>query len=237
MGEKQNLIINGSGSYGGGTYNKIKIRGDGTITADFECEVFKTFGSSNALKNGKANHFDVFGETEVRGNLSSNVMKIFGTTEVGGNASIKKARVFGTLDVGGRFAGEEADIKGTLTVKGDTEFEIFKSTGSFDIKGLLNAGTIEVSLRYGSSIANEIGGDKITVKKKSSFLPFAKGGGSLEAKVIEGDEIYLENTMADVVRGKTVRIGAGCEIGLVEYQTNYKADSDAVVKENRKIGN
>lgn len=236
MGEKQNLTINGSGSYGGGAYNKIKIRGDGTITADFECEVFKTFGSSNALKNGKANHFDVFGETEVCGNLVCNVMKIFGTTEVGGNASIKKARVFGTLDVGDRFSGEDADIKGTLTVKGDTEFEIFKSTGSFDIKGLLNAGTIEVSLRYGSSMANEIGGDKITVKKKSSILPFVKGRGSLEAKVIEGDEIYLENTKADVVRGKIVRIGEGCEIGLVEYQNSFKADSDSVVKENRNIG-
>jgi cytoskeletal protein CcmA (bactofilin family) len=236
MGEKQNLIINGSGSYGGGIYNKIKIRGDGTITADFECEVFKTFGSSDALKNGKANLFDVFGETEVRGNLICNVMKIFGTTEVGGNATIKKAKVLGTFDVGESFSGEEADIKGTLTVNGNTEFEVFKSTGSFEIKGLLNAGTIDVSLRYGSSIANEMGGDKITVKKKSSFLPFAKGGGTLEAKVIEGDEIYLEYTKADVVRGKIVQIGEGCEIGLVEYQDSYKTDSHSVVNENRKIG-
>jgi cytoskeletal protein CcmA (bactofilin family) len=237
MGEKQNLTINGSGSYGGGAYHKIKIRGDGTITADFECEVFKTFGSSDILKNGKANHFDVFGETEVRGNLVCNVMKIFGTTVVGGHASIQKAKVFGTLDVGDRFTGEEANIKGTLTVKGDTEFEVFKSTGSFDIEGLLNAGIIEVSLRYGASTANEIGGEKITVKKKSSFLPFAKGGGSLEAHVIEGDEIHLENTTADVVRGKLVRIGAGCKIGLVEYQESFIADSDSVVSEKRKIGN
>jgi cytoskeletal protein CcmA (bactofilin family) len=236
VGEKQNLTINGSGSYGGGSYNKIKIRGDGTITADFDCEVFKTFGSSNALKNGRANRFDVFGETEVRGNLVCNSMKIFGTTEVGGNASIRKAKVWGTLEVGDRFSGEEADIKGSLTCNGDTEFEIFKSTGSFDVKGLLNAGTIEVSLRYGTSSANEVGGDKITVKKKSSFIPFGKGEGSLEVKIIEGDDIYLENTKADIVRGKRIRIGSGCEIGLVKYQESFKADTDATVTENRRIG-
>lgn len=234
MGEKHNLTINGSGSYGGGSYNKI--RGDGTITTDFECEVFKTFGSSDVLKNGKAQQFDVFGETEVRGNLDCLVMKIFGTTKIGGNASILKAKVFGTLDVGNRFSGEEADIKGSLTVKCDTEFEIFKSTGSFDITGLLNAGSIEISLRYGRSTATEIGGEKIVVKKKSSFLPFSKGQGSLEARVIEGDDIFLENTIADIVRGKSIQIGSGCEIGLVEYQESFKVNSDSVIKEKRKIG-
>lgn len=236
MGEKQNLVINGSGSYGGGNYNKISIRGDGTITADFECDVFKTFGTSDVLKNGKANKFDIFGESEIRGNLVCNQMNIFGTTEVGGTASVRKAKILGTLEVGDRFTGEEADIKGSLSVNGDAEFEKFRSSGAFEIKGLLNAGTIEVSLRYGTSTVNEIGGDKIIIKKKSGFLPFIKGEGSLESKVIEGDEIFLENTKADVVRGKSVHIGAGCEIKLVEYQDKLITDKKSSISENRKIG-
>lgn len=235
MVTKQNLVINGSGSYGGGAYNKIKIRGEGTITADFECEAFKTFGTSDALKNAKAVQYDVFGESKVRGDLSCVAMKIFGTTEVGGNASIGNAKIFGTLGVGERFSGDEANIKGSLSVKGDTEFETFKSTGSFDINGLLNVGTMEVSLRYGKSSAKEIGGEKIVVKKKSSFLPFNKGEGELIAHLIEADEIFLENTKADIVRGKRVQIGAGCEIGLVEYTESYKADTSALVKENKKV--
>ncbi|MHC0039152.1 cytoplasmic protein [Pseudoneobacillus sp. C159] len=236
MGHLGNLTINGSGSYSGGAYRKIIVRGDGTITTDFECEVFKTFGTSHALHNAKVEKVDVFGETRVNGNLDCRKMKIFGTTVIGGSASIDTTKVFGTLEIGNRFSGEEADIKGSLSVDGDAEVEIFKSTGSFAIKGLLNAGTIEVSLRYGFSKVSEIGGERIVVKRKSSFLPFSKGEGSLEAHVIEGDEVFLENTKADIVRGKNVRIGAGCEIGVVEYRQSYKADPGSRVGEHRKLG-
>ena len=33
---------------------------------------------------------------------------------------------------------------------------------------------------------------------------------------IEGEEIYLENVVADVVKGKKVSIGEGCKIGKIE---------------------
>jgi cytoskeletal protein CcmA (bactofilin family) len=235
MGSKQNLVINGSGSYGGGAYHKVNIRGEGTITADFECEAFKTFGTSEALKNVKAVQYEVFGESKVRGDLSCESVKIFGTTEVGGHANIGMAKIFGTLEVGEGFSGEEANIKGSLSVKGDTEFETFKSTGSFEISGLLNVGTMEVSLRYDKSSAREIGGERIIVKKKSSILPFNKGEGMLVARLIEADEVFLENTKADMVRGKKVQIGAGCEIGVVEYTESIKVDPDATVRDNKNI--
>jgi cytoskeletal protein CcmA (bactofilin family) len=235
MGDKQHLIINGSGSYGGGRYNKVKIRGEGTITTDFECDEFKTFGSSDILKNGKAQKFDVFGETQVRGNIITEELKVFGTLKVGGTAEAGKANVLGSLEIGDRFTCEEADIKGSLSVKGDAEFEKFHSTGEFQITGLLNADEVVISLRFGTSKAAEIGGEKIQINRKP-LLAILRGDGFLEAGVIEGDEISLENTKADVVRGKKVHIGQGCEIGLVEYQEEYKADPAAMVKEKKKIG-
>ena len=36
MKRSENLIINGSGSYPGGRYDKISIRGEGTIVNDVE---------------------------------------------------------------------------------------------------------------------------------------------------------------------------------------------------------
>ncbi|AGK52138.1 hypothetical protein [Bacillus sp. 1NLA3E] len=236
MAEKHNLIINGSGSYGGGFFNKIKIRGEGTITSDFECEAFKTYGTSSILKNGTAGKFDVYGEVEILGNLVVDEMKIFGTAAVGGTGAIRKTKVWGTLDLGNRFSGEEVDIKGSLSVKGDAEFEIFQSTGAFEISGLLNAGIVKLNPRFGTSNADEIGGEKIIVKRKLGFFPFFTGDGSLEARVIEGDEIFLENTRAEVVRGNRVHIGVGCEIGLVEYKEEFTADANARVKQHRKVG-
>jgi hypothetical protein len=53
--------------------------------------------------------------------------------------------------------------------------------------------------------------------------------------MIEGDEILLENTKADVVRGKNVQIGKGCEIGLLEYQDSYKLETGSVVMTARAI--
>jgi cytoskeletal protein CcmA (bactofilin family) len=236
MGEKHNLIINGSGSYGGGSFHKVIIRGDGTITSDFDCEIFKAYGSSDVLKDAKARKFSVHGESEVQGNLKADEMKILGNTTVGGSASIEKVKVWGTLDVGGRFSGEHADIKGTLSVKGDAEFESFSSTGVFEITGLLNAGTVKINPRFGSSFAEEIGGENIIVKRKTSLFTIFSGEGHLKARLIEGDDIFLENTSADVVRGKRIYIGTGCEVGLVEYQEEFNADPNALVKEHTKVG-
>ena len=44
-----------------------------------------------------------------------------------------------------------------------------------------------------------------------------------QAGDIEGDDVDLEYTQADVVRGRRVRIGEGCSIGRVEYSESLDA--------------
>jgi cytoskeletal protein CcmA (bactofilin family) len=235
MTKGQNLTINGSGSYPGGIYDKISIRGDGTIVNDVECSVMHVFGTSEAMENVKAGAIKVFGEAEVKGNLQSEEMLIMGTMEVGGTAALKNMKILGTLEVGEDLTGEEANVKGSISVKGDVEYETFESTGGFEIKGLLNADKIIISLRFGQSCAEEIGGGVIRVKKKSSLLPFGKETGTLAVKVIEGDDIYLENTNADIVRGKRVKIGTGCQIGTVEYTAEFSQDQSSTIKTKTKL--
>ncbi len=43
---------------------------------------------------------------------------------------------------------------------------------------------------------------KITIRKKARFLPFISHVGNLQTSIVEGDDIYLEHTIADIVRGK-----------------------------------
>lgn len=235
MANGQNLTINGSGNYPGGHYDKISIRGDGAIVSDVECSTMHVYGSSEALENVKTGTIKVFGEAEVRGNLESKEMLIMGTMAIGGKASLKNMKILGTLEVGGPLSGEEANVKGTISVNDDVEFDTFESSGGFDIKGLLNAEKINVSLRYGESSAEEIGGGIIKVKKKNSFLPFGKETGTLVVKVIEGDEIDLENTKAEIVRGKRVKIGAGCQIGSIEYTSELTQDPGSEIKNKIKL--
>lgn len=58
---------------------------------------------------------------------------------------------------------------------------------------------------------------------------------TLEVETIEGDEIDLEGTKAELVRGKTVVIGAGCEIERVEYSGALTVDKAAKVGEQVKV--
>ncbi|MEH7308557.1 cytoplasmic protein [Neobacillus drentensis] len=236
MKKSENLIINGTGSYPGGRYDKISIRGEGTIVNDVECDAFHVYGTSEAEENVKTGFVKVFGEAEVKRDLEADDTLVMGTMMIGGNASLKKIKIFGLLEVGGRLSGDEASIKGSISVNGDVEYETFDSSGGFEIKGLLTADTIKVGLRFGQSHAEEIGGGRITVKKRSNtFLPFGKEVGSLSAKVIEGDDIYLENTEADIVRGNKVKIGPGCQIGVVEYREDFTHDPKATIKTTTKI--
>ena len=236
MKRSENLIINGSGSYPGGRYDKVSIRGEGTIVNDVESSTFHVYGTSEAVENLKTGSVKVFGEAEIKQNMEAEDTLIMGTMMVGGNAHLKKIKILGLLEVGERLTGDEANIKGSIAVNGDVEYETFDSSGGFEIKGLLTADTIKVGLRFGQSSAEEIGGGKITVKKRSNtLLPFGKEVGSLVAKVIEGDDIYLENTTADMVRGNKVKIGPGCQIGVVEYREDFTHDPKATIKTKTKI--
>jgi cytoskeletal protein CcmA (bactofilin family) len=236
MKKSENLIINGSGDYPGGKYEKISIRGEGTIVNHVECATFHIYGTSEAKENVLAGSVKVLGEAEVNGDLEAKESLVIGTMSIGGKAHMKKIKILGTLDVGESLTGDEANIKGTISVGGDVEYETFDSSGGFEIKGLLNADTIKIALRFGESSAEEIGGGKITIKRrKNSLLPFFGEEGSLVAKVIEGDEVYLENTRAEIVRGNKIKIGSGCVIGLVEYRDDFTEDAHSSIKMTKKI--
>jgi cytoskeletal protein CcmA (bactofilin family) len=236
MKRSENLIINGSGSYPGGRYDKVSIRGEGTIVNDVESSTFHVYGTSEAVESLKTGSVKIYGEAEVKMNMEAKDTLVMGSMMIGGNAHLKKMKILGLLEVGERLTGDEANIKGSIAVNGDVEYETFDSSGGFEIKGLLTADTIKVGLRFGQSSAEEIGGGKITVKKRSNtLLPFGKEVGSLVAKVIEGDDIYLENTTADMVRGNKVKIGPGCHIGVVEYREDFTHDPKATIKTTTKI--
>lgn len=233
--EKRNLNIFGSGSQSGGHYGKVKITGEGTVTDDLDCELFKTHGTSVLLGNVKANHFAIYGTADLQENLKSNLIKIFGTLDVSGDIFSEKMVIRGTGDVGGNIQGEVLDVKGGLSIKGNCEVETFQLEGGFQIDGLLNAGNIQIGMKYDGSNAEEIGGETINIRKKNSFFSLNKNQGKLTAQVIEGDSIYLEHTKAKVVRGKDVEIGPGCEIDLVEYKESFKQHKTTKVKNNKKL--
>ncbi|CAI8991241.1 Cytoplasmic protein [Bacillus sp. IT-79MI2] len=235
MENQHSLTVNGSGSSAGGAYNKVKIRGEGTISNHVSCNEFKTYGTSDVRGDMTTNSYIVYGDSEVQGGLHAEYVKVYGNTQVQNDCHINKIKIRGMFEVNGKLSGNFVDIKGGLTVKEDIEVEEFLLTGGLESEGLLNAENINIILRYEGSKVREIGGKKITVRKKARFIPFTSHTGNLQTSIIEGDDIYLEHTIAEVVRGNNVTIGPGCEISVVEYHTSFNQKGKSVVKEHKQI--
>lgn len=219
------LKINGHGSSTGGKYNSVVINGNGSINGDLECVYLRINGQGN-----------------VKGNVKSESVKVNGSNSIKGNLRAEKVKVNGMAHIEGNLSVEEAETYGNINISGDCNAEIFRVDGMFAVEGLLNAGELKLNL-HGPSRVREIGGENITVKKMGRFglrglkgfiRPFGHNKG-LDADVIEGDNVYLENTQAKVVRGNKIELGPDCEIELVEYKDSFKQDKKADVGTHTKI--
>lgn len=234
---RPNMTINGGGSVGAGVYGDVVVNGAGTIAGDLECELLKINGAGTADGNVKATRVIVNGSGSFTREVQAGEFVVNGDASIARGAGIGRLQVKGRGSVGGSLAATEVDIRGTLKVDGDTEADLFAGQGSFVIGGLLNAGTVNVEL-FGASAAREIGGEKVTISRSRHGLAEFIGAFSdkrLRTDTIEADEVWLEDTVARVVRGTRVTIGSGCEIGLVEYTESYTPAPDAKVTEAVKV--
>ena len=69
-------------------------------------------------------------------------------------------------------------------------------------------------------------------EKDKNFVRFGNKRGKrgiLTVHTIEGDFIKLEDTHAEVVRGRKIEIGRGCKIGKVIYQVSLDIYEDGIV--------
>jgi cytoskeletal protein CcmA (bactofilin family) len=236
---RADLRIIGNSNSNGGIFDNVKILGDAKIDGDIDCSTFRGTGNLDVEGSLRAESLKSTGEIRTTEDLQGGSLTITGNLRIGRDLSAAKTNFIGDVEVGNRISGEEISIFGNCTVRHDVQAEYFRVKGALQVNGMLNAGKIEVDLYGRSAVAEIVGGEiKIepsTVQKWVSLFTF-KGLPQLETEVIEGDRLYLVNTIARVVRGSTVIIGKGCQIGLVEYQESLKQDKDAVIEESRYVG-
>ena len=225
---KNDLRINGVGSSAGGSFNTVQINGKGEINGDVEC-----------------NDLQINGLSTINGNITAKTFKVSGKSDIEGDIKSDTVTIDGKIDINGGVTAAQIENRGMLGVAKEVSSETFHSHGGFKIGGLLNADKIQIII-YAPCSAAEIGGEEIDVRTGGSsglreFLGSFFSGWplktALSAETIEGDNIYLENTTAKVVRGSNIKIGPGCQIDVVEYKNTFekKNDSGIQVNESRKI--
>ncbi|KAB2333255.1 cytoplasmic protein [Cytobacillus depressus] len=235
--KKGDLLINGFGSSNGGHFEKVLINGKGTVNGDLQCRQFEINGAGTVNGRVESHSLEIKGHGKIAGDAVSEKMTIEGSGSVSGNVTPQSLRVSGTLSIGGNVNADEVKLQGKISVGGDCEAENFAAEGKFSIGGLLSAEHIHIQT-FGDCKAKEIGGQTITVKEqKNVVMSLLKKvlSFTLQADVIEGDEITLENTKAKIVRGKNVTIGKNCEIGLVEYKDKFYVENNAIVTKHVQI--
>jgi cytoskeletal protein CcmA (bactofilin family) len=244
--KSHDLKISGSMILPGGHFKNVYISGrlelNGDTLVDNE---YKVSGSGKVNGNLKISKGSISGRVDVDGGVESDDLTVWGHLSISGNLSSKNLSIKGRTETEGTVKADTVNTYGEFIISKDCNAEEFYSKGIVKIEGMLNSGIIDMRLLYSKSRIKEIGGEKITVKRepdnkflnalKSLFVPGEIFGGRLTADVIEGDEVYIEQTKAKVVRGNSVTIGPDCEIDTVEYKTVITVDVTALVKEQRKI--
>ncbi|WP_238652927.1 cell shape determination protein CcmA [Paenibacillus piscarius] len=223
--ELPDLLMDGVHTAAGGRYNKVNINGVSKINGALEARTCKCDGVLKVNGDLTAEEIELNGNVSVKGSLHTGVMKLEGV-----------------LSGEGGLRGERCELDGMLKLKGSCELEELTGEGVFTIGGLLSAGRIDFGL-HGRAEAGEIGVESLRIRKQGSSAWGRLLGGiipklkiELRAKVIEGDDLDLEYTSAEVVRGGKVSIGPGCNIGLVEYRTHLSVHPGAHVLKEEKTG-
>lgn len=256
------LRISGSGSAGGGRYNVVSISGSGKITGDINCTKFRISGSGKVEGSITTNDFSISGSGKVtrdlkcvkgsisgsgkiEGSVYGGSFTISGSGTVEGNFKGDEFTINGAGRVGGRINGTRVSLLGAVNVGQGIEGEIIDIRGSIRTNGMVNGDQVNIEVD-GRTEIDEIGATKVSVFKsiqgRSTFSRFmlalfgGKDHGCLVAKTIEADEIYLENTIADVVRGGKIVIGEGCKIKKIEYTGSFEVNSEtSIIDETIKL--
>ena len=245
-GELKSMRISGSGRVSGGQYDDIRISGSGHIDGEVTCNSLYVSGSARLNGDITSGDCRISGSTHIGGALEADTIHVSGScTAERDLTAVNEISVSGGVKIGGALRAQSIRLSGSAKVGAGIECESLEASGSFDVKGLINAGAMRLKLHSKSS-ADEIGGEEIIVIRERRGpiakifgvdIPLLSGlvNGSLTVNSVEGSRIHLQYTAAKVVRGETVEIGPGCAIDRVEYSGTLNVDGEATVGERVKV--
>ncbi|MEG0846249.1 MAG: hypothetical protein RR090_01420 [Niameybacter sp.] len=222
------VLIMGDGKCIEGKYNKIRIVGSGELEGNITCHKLSSAGSASA-----------------KGNIYFDELKTAGFFEIDGSLEGKTIRTAGASEIRGSIKADSCKAYGMIHLQEDVETEHFLVRGAIEGAGRINSEKVLIQL-LGACQVEEIGASEVEIGKKVIIsdetgirkwfnnninMNFGDTEGSLIAKVIEGDRIYVDTAQVEVIRGEYVEIGPDCSIDKVEYTESISIDKGSKVGE------
>ena len=207
-----NMEISGLGKISSGEYDNLSISGCSRLDGEIRCNSFSASGLA------KGDSIECNGDFSISGNSKFNTIKA-DKIKLSGCLKCKNAEC------------NEAEIYGLMKSDGKLEAKEIKIYGGLCCGELICAETAEILFK-GKIKADSIRCSKLTVRNKNK-LKLRK---RLTVKeFIEADEIDIERVKAQRVSGKSVKIGNGCIIKLVQYSESIEISPKSKVKKTEKI--
>ena len=215
------LLCYGAGKAEGET-RAASLEVSGSFKAEGACVIEGDATVAGSLKTEAA--LTIRGKAEVAGSVKAE-----------GDMELGLLKLAGALKVDGSLRAGEIDADGVLKAEGFVEAERFHAAGIVKIGRELNADQVELELVGEDEIESVVGGSVKVRKKKGGFVFSFNKRPHLLCALIEADEIDLEHTDCQTVRGVNVHIGRECVVDRVEYSGTLTTDAYATVREKVKI--
>ena len=232
------MKISGCGKVPAGEYDNIKISGSGDLEGKVKCASLRVSGSADANTVECSGEIHISGTCNFESDIRTKSLHVSGAINCDGNVTATDSiHLSGGANIDGYVRCGVLDAHGGLNVEGDIEAEFANIYGNLYCEGLLNAEQIEIDTKSGCSIGS-IGGSKIkiTYTQRKIFPNLIKlhvngehvKGVKVE-QTIEGDEIDVKYVTCPRVSGRTVKVGEGCDIAVLQYSESYEIDPKAKV--------
>lgn len=235
----QNITSAGDLDVAEGVYGKISSAGDLRIVGKIKVEKIKSAGDLTANEEVEVENMTIFGDALFKKLIKGSKVSTFGDLESLSTVEVKDLSVYGEVK-GKVFNTEKFTVNGDIEAADEINADFLQINGAIEGVGSMNIGSGNFNLA-GNSKVNEIFCQELKVNAGNSTYTgilsglISQSNGKLFAELIEGDEIFLENTICDIVRGKNIQIGKGSKIRRVEYQNTLKIYENGEVTEKEEF--
>jgi len=181
----------------------------GKVQGNLDAETADIRGACKVGGDVMATILKIGGSMKVAGSVRSELIRVKGALKVEGNVSASNLRVAGATKILGSIdSAEEIFVQGVLSCQSDVVSVTFNLHGAVNVKNTLRARDFTAKL-----------GGRSAIKYIEAETVRVSGGGSrdseLVAKKIAAKDVYLEDTVAELIEADKVIVGKGCTISEV----------------------
>ena len=235
------MNICGNGRIPGGEYENISISGKGKLFGNVKCGEFRASGSVSGeslecTENMKLSGFGSFSESVTAQNV-----RVSGSFSCGALTVKENLFCAGKLKINGNVNCKSLNVKGAASFLDSVTAECAEVSGAIKCESIVKADKLSIKAD-GKSYIGCAEAEKVSIlakKIKSIFkrIPLLSRAfkNFTVCSYVKATEVELEYVDCPLVTGRTVKIGRGCNIELVEYTESIEISDKANVMKIEKI--